>query len=580
MKKANFYWIAFLFFIITYLVPLAPRPMISPDEFRYAQVPREMIESGNWSAPHLLHMRYFEKPVLGYWMTAASFKVFGENKFALRFPMALMAGATAFMIALLVHQTIGDEHIAAMASMLFMTSGLVYGVGTFAVLDLPVTALITGISCSAFQAMREPRTTKRRIFLLILCGIFAGLAFMTKGFLAFAVPGLTILGFIFWERRWKELYKLPWIPLVVMLAVVLPWAIRVHQLEPDFWHYFVMEEHWNRFTGGAESEHPAPFWYFIPVLIAGVFPGALLWLPACCTLGKQRFAAITGTSLARFCICATVLPFLFFSASSGKLATYILPCFPFLAILAAMGIASYFRTGGSYRVFHTTMSFWGGLLALGGVLWMVFCFQDLAVLELKPDDLLTLELLQKNGLPVGIAAMICGIVLFVIRKNWRYRMYAFFAGIAVLINAALWSTPEGLLADKTPEKALKELFAEDGIDTEEAIIITLQRYMHAVAWCSNRSNLLIYGRPGELDYGNEAAEKNGEPGNLLDDDRFMELINRENRPDILLVHRSQDKRFDLLFDIRGDELHHNNFMTLHRLKPGAKIVSRQILTAE
>ena len=125
MKDAKYYWLAVLFFIIAYLVPLSPRPMVTPDEFRYAQIPREMIETGNWSAPHMLTLRYFEKPVLGYWMTAASFKVFGENKFALRLPMALLTGLTAFFLGLLIQQTMGNERIGALAVMLFLSSGLV-----------------------------------------------------------------------------------------------------------------------------------------------------------------------------------------------------------------------------------------------------------------------------------------------------------------------------------------------------------------------------------------------------------------------------------------------------------------------
>ena len=101
----KYFWLSFLFFVVAYLVPLGGRPLVPPDEFRYAEIPREMMDSGSYAAPHLLTVRYFEKPVLGYWMTAGSFKIFGQNAFALRLPCALGAGLAAFLIFFLVNQT-------------------------------------------------------------------------------------------------------------------------------------------------------------------------------------------------------------------------------------------------------------------------------------------------------------------------------------------------------------------------------------------------------------------------------------------------------------------------------------------
>ena len=177
----KYFWLSFLFFVVAYLVPLGGRPLVPPDEFRYAEIPREMMDSGSYAAPHLLTVRYFEKPVLGYWMTAGSFKIFGQNAFALRLPCALGAGLAAFLIFFLVNQTLRDDKLAALASMLFLTSGLVYSVSTFAVLDSQTTGLITGILVTSFLAVLEPGFTRRRVLLLALCGLFAGLAFMTKG---------------------------------------------------------------------------------------------------------------------------------------------------------------------------------------------------------------------------------------------------------------------------------------------------------------------------------------------------------------------------------------------------------------
>ena len=85
-------------FLLIYVLPLGSRPMVVPDESRYSEIPREMVASGDWVVPRLNGLRYFEKPVLGYWLVAASIKLFGENAFATRLPSALAAGLSALLV--------------------------------------------------------------------------------------------------------------------------------------------------------------------------------------------------------------------------------------------------------------------------------------------------------------------------------------------------------------------------------------------------------------------------------------------------------------------------------------------------
>jgi 4-amino-4-deoxy-L-arabinose transferase len=101
--------IIILLFVIVYLLPLGVRPLVIPDETRYAQIAREMLESGDWIVPRLAQTRYFEKPVLGYWFTAAAIKLFGENNFAVRLPSALAVGISALMIYLLIYKFAGGK---------------------------------------------------------------------------------------------------------------------------------------------------------------------------------------------------------------------------------------------------------------------------------------------------------------------------------------------------------------------------------------------------------------------------------------------------------------------------------------
>lgn len=97
-----------LFFLVLYILPLGVRDLIVPDETRYAEIPREMIADGDWVAPHLNGLRYFEKPVLGYWVHAGSILLFGENNFAVRLPSALAVGLSALLIYMLICRVGGN----------------------------------------------------------------------------------------------------------------------------------------------------------------------------------------------------------------------------------------------------------------------------------------------------------------------------------------------------------------------------------------------------------------------------------------------------------------------------------------
>ena len=190
----------FSLFLLLYIVPLGVRPLFVPDETRYAEVPREMISSSDWIAPKLDGLRYFEKPALGYWLIALSMMLFGENAFAVRFPSALAAGLAALLIYLLVRKYSKDS-VPWLPTLIFMTFVEVYALGTFSVLDTLFSLFITaGLTAYYFAADRDSATWKKILF-LALFGISCGLAFLTKGFLAFAVPALVVAPFMLWEKR-------------------------------------------------------------------------------------------------------------------------------------------------------------------------------------------------------------------------------------------------------------------------------------------------------------------------------------------------------------------------------------------
>lgn len=532
-----FGWI-FLFFIMLYIVPLGSRPMLAPDEFRYAEIPREMINNGDYTTPRLCGVRYFEKTPMNYWLTAGSFKLFGQNAFANRLPSALAVGLTALFIALLIQQALRDEKLAALAAMLYLSSALVFGVGTTALVDSVFTMFVTGTQGLVLLALHETKFSKRKFALLALSGIFIGAAFLTKGFLAFVIPALTITAFLLIRKRWKEFLLLP-LPMLIFAALtILPWGLAIHRAESDFWHYFVFVEHLHRATAGEAAQHSSPWWYYLPILPLGLLPGALL-LPSACAIGKKAWQNIISQDLYLYALCALVVPFIFLSAVDGKLATYILPCIPPAVLLIAAGIQAYFNAGGQHRVYNSVLNVWGGFLLAAGICSIAAWFFRSRI----PQD--TLDTVPVNPLiliTAGITFAISGgLMLYSLHGNWRSRIYLFFFGLMLLPLGISWNITS---YRQMPEATLKSFFNEHEINLKKACIVTSYRFSHAAAWVSGRQDIKLLNL-SEFEYGNEAAKRNGEPQVQITDNELIKAIKNPARDyDIIIIMKENDKRFN------------------------------------
>jgi 4-amino-4-deoxy-L-arabinose transferase len=136
------------------------------------------------------------------------------------------------------------------------------GTGVFSVLDGMLAAFLTMAMTAFYFAAQSPRGSLREGSFLTLFGIGCGLAFLTKGFLAFAVPVVVIVPYMIWAGRWKDLFPMSVIPIIAAVVVCLPWALAVHHKAPDYWNYFFWQEHVKRFMA-EDAQHQAPFWTYL-----------------------------------------------------------------------------------------------------------------------------------------------------------------------------------------------------------------------------------------------------------------------------------------------------------------------------
>jgi len=521
MKK--YYFGLIIIYILIYILPLGGRPMLAPDEFRYAEIPREMIESGDWVVPKLINIRYFEKPVLGYWLSAASIMAFGENGFAVRFPAALTTGLAAFLLFFLVLKARKDPEEALLAAGLFLSFGMVFAIGTFAILDAQTMFFISGTLISFYLACEREKFGWKKFGYLAAAGIFAGLAFLTKGFLAFAVPAITIVPYLIWTKRWKQIFVLPWIPLVFTIIISLPWALIIHQQASDFWEYFFWNQHIKRFFQDSGIHHPEPFYFFIPFLLLGMLPLGL-FIPAAFTGFKKHFSNLINEKLIKFAICWFLFPFLFFSACSGKLPTYILPCFMPLAILFSRGLLEYFRRDKT-KIFDITAK----ILTFG----LIAGALGFAVFQLVADrGLYRADELWKWIAAVA-AVLVCAFCLFKMyrAKQYRRKLCLLLSAPVVVFFVSHFITPNRVLEGKAQGIFLEQFKnrIKPGM-----IVVAHPNVMHAVAWEYKNKDILFFVHGGELE---EGLKDKDSKSRIISIPQFKELVKTTPRGKIIFIMR-------------------------------------------
>ncbi len=472
-------------FLLVYILPLGIRPLSSPDEVRYAEIPREMIASGNWVSPRFDGLRYFEKPVMGYWINAAALELFGENAFAVRLPGALATGLTALLI-LSITLRFANRRAALLAAGIFLSTLFVLGVGTFALLDMYLALFLTGALASFYAASGATAPGARRRD-LVLCGAFCAGAFLTKGFLALALPALVGGAYLLVRRDWHGFARLPWLPIAVCAVLVAPWAILIALREPDFWRYFFWVEHVRRFAGD-NAQHPRPFWFFVAY---GPFL-ALPWIVLLPAAWKGLRRAVLREGFATFVILWAVLPFLFFSASHGKLLTYILPCFAPLSILLGAGLERSMAPAGSTRACTIGMAVLGALI---GLLLAALVAAQRGAFGAPPFA--ASEGWREAALFACLALALGATVIGLTRHDANFRFGAVAAaGIAIFMPLHLALLPQELIDKSAPAGFLAEAVG----DVSGSVLVSDETLTGAVSWEFRRDDVYII-HEGEFKYG-------------------------------------------------------------------------------
>jgi len=326
----------FLAFSVIWFGSLDYRKLIQPDEGRYAEIAREMATSGDFVTPRLNGIKYFEKPPLQYWATATTFKLFGEREWTAR----IWPGLTGFLSVLLAFFA-ANRLFGQRAALL---GAATLGGGLFTVLIAHINTLDMGLSFFLqfaltgvlFANHEDTPQRKRRGWMLLVWAALA-LAMLTKGLVSLVLCGATLVAYSLLARDfspWKRLELARGIPL--FLAIAAPWFIAVSLANPEFPHFFFIHEHFERFLTKEHGRYQ-PAWYFFAVLLVGTLPWTLMTLQGWLTAWLRERTGGFQPQRLLFLWAAVTLGF--FSASSSKLPSYILPMAPAMAMLTGVFLA-------------------------------------------------------------------------------------------------------------------------------------------------------------------------------------------------------------------------------------------------
>lgn len=307
------------------------RKLVRPDEGRYAEIPREMVASGDWLTPRLNGIKYFEKPALQYWTTAAAYELFGQHQWTAR----LWSGLTGFLGILFAYFAAGRlfGREAALYSALVLASSLLYAlIGHINTLDMGVSFFM-GSGLMAFLLAQRPSVTPRENrFWMYATWASMALAVLSKGLIGVVLPGAVLVLYTLIQRDWALWKRLHLVGgTILFLLISAPWFIAVSLANPEFFHFFFIHEHFERFLTKSANRYQ-PWYAFIPILLLGILP----WLAAFFAVlvkGWRREGEGRDFQPKRFLWLWSVFIFVFFSMSDSKLPSYILPIFPALALL-------------------------------------------------------------------------------------------------------------------------------------------------------------------------------------------------------------------------------------------------------
>lgn len=493
---------------IPFLQFLGRVPLIDPDEGRYAEIPREMLEKGDLITPTLNYVKYFEKPPLLYWLNAVSIWIFGQNEFAARLPSALCGLATV-LATYLIARKLYDRRTALISAIMLGTSAGFVLQSRIILTDMLLTFCLTAaLGAFIVASQREGRRSNPLPWYLFY--LFCALAVLAKGLIGIVFPAGIIFFYLLLSKRWKLLAEMRFATgLLLFLAVTIPWFVAVSLQNPEFPRFFFIHEHFERFTSTVHGRYQ-PIWFFLPVLLGTMLPWSF-FIPGALGRAWRDRRHDEGRPGLYLLIWITVI-FLFFSKSSSKLVPYILPIFPPLAMLIAHRISSLMEGRGrelklAAIMLGTTLT----ILGLAGLGYARLPQTVSLVTDILPQLAVPLQRFVNHApqlsmaacLSVGLLFLLQGVGVLATTNRNPARMLTVICICSFLLEILIPYLIMGAIAQsESPRDLALKARSLAGPDTR---IVTFGP-MQAVSWYTGK-RVMVAGKIDELEFGSKQGDQ-------------------------------------------------------------------------
>ncbi|KIH83962.1 lipid IV(A) 4-amino-4-deoxy-L-arabinosyltransferase [Pseudomonas batumici] len=510
-------------FAVFYLLPLMSHGLWIPDEPRYAQISQEMLLSGNWTSPHFMGLRYFEKPIAGYWMIAIGQAIFGDNLFGVRVASAFSTGLSVLLTYLIARRLWNDPRKSFASALLFMSFGLIAGQAGYANLD-PQFTLWSNLSLFAFWFAVDSTERRHRLYAWAGLGLACGMGFLTKGFLALLLPVLIALPYMLWQRRLGELLRYGPLAVVVAVIVALPWVLAVNAQEPDYWNFFFWHEHIQRFAGD-NAQHARPWWFYLPLLVVSCLPWSVLLVPTFKQAWQEKRQAGTGFLWLWF-----LLPLAFFSLSRGKLPTYIMPCLLPLALM--MGNALIDRVARAEGRLLRINGWLNLVLGVVALVALIYLQTSRSIYSNSHAEVFNLSLVF-----IMLMGWIIANALQALRPLTLWAMPAL--GIGLLVALLPAGMPASIINERMPDQFIAEHV--DELRQTNRLLSNELGAASALSWRLQRPRVDLFNTAGELKYGLDYPDAAERQVNSASIEQWMTEARKQGSVGVVLRVKSVDE---------------------------------------
>jgi len=345
-RERTLLWSVLALALAVRVATLGAYPLIDPSESRYAEIARKMVETGNWLTPQFAYgVPFWGKPPLSFWLTALSMQAFGVNEFAARLPSLLLMIATGLVAWRMAMRERGRD-AALLAITVFATMGIVFLYAGTVLTDVALLFGTTLAMAGFWGAVAGVDDQRRAGNVAFFAGLVVGL--MAKGPVAVVLTALPIGAWVAWQRAWRPTWqRVHWLigSVAVALAVV-PWYAAAERATPGFLAYFLVGEHWQRFTqpgwtgdlyGTGHAWPRGSIWAF---WLATALPWSVVmldWAVRCVKTPRALLRTRTADPCWRYLAAWTLAPLVFFTLSRNVLPSYVLPGLPAFALLVSFG---------------------------------------------------------------------------------------------------------------------------------------------------------------------------------------------------------------------------------------------------